>query len=184
MKATRIFLCLLVVAFLIGVVGMDAWAATTIEIDNDALSTSGYTNSGSSSVFQYKTGSTLYNGDARIAPCTIPGEDKLYHYNYNHVPIPYTKSSLSVTFGMYLYHNDFTDPQAIYFVNASSSIGRGGIASCGINQNTAAAGWNYISTVRYNLTGTHMLGGVSVCPSGYNTRTYTGADAIKITYVL
>ena len=90
-----------------------------------------------------------------------------------------SSNPIRLTAGIYLNNVKFTDPQARYYVEQRD----GGYFIGTINQNTARAGWSYLSYTinkNNNTPGSYSVEGLMVEPSGLNMSGYTGADAISI----
>lgn len=174
MKVRKMFYTLMAIVLMVGLINVNVYAAgITFTIDNDALATSGYTNTGSSEEFEYITGSTLKNGDARIA-----NSRSYYKYFYRHAPVPWTSGSGICSMRAYIYHNNFTDPGATYMVMKDDAFA---IIVGTINQATAPGGWNYIGSgtkTSYQKVGFGALIGTS----GKGSQYATGADQVEITY--
>lgn len=116
---------------------------------------------------------SCYRGDAQ----RCPNNSSNYYYwsRKNPKSIGGTKT-VSVSFKAYLNDATFTDRGARY------SVYKGGIHTdflFTINQNSAPAGWGYTYTA--NIPSCTQIGEVRMKPSG-GTGSYTGADAIQITY--
>ncbi len=139
-------------------------------IDNDPIA-AGY---GSyNGIFSYMSASGCYNGDARRVG---PGEAGA-SYSWLHPTIQLqSPQSVNVNLQVYLNHSTFTDPNAKYMVctdGANKEI-------CFINQNTAPS--TFGPTKSKVVDDVVRLQQIQLVSSG-KTGTYTGADAISISYV-
>ena len=177
MKIKRMLTFVCAALFLTWTLNIIAYAqGTTITVDNDALSSTGSTHTGSSEEFKYITGGTLKNGDARIA-----NSGGAYQYFYHQIPVPLTANQGSCSLRAFLYHNDFTDPGAVYVVMGSESYATLGTIVGRINQATAPAGWSYIGA-RTRFSTQKWGHGAIVGTSGKGSQYAAGADQIEITY--
>lgn len=166
----------------INTVVMTTTAVTSVtrEVDNDSIAP-GCGNVNVNNSYSYITGNGLFNGDAR---CVASGNtNNKYYWEHqglgSSVPTYFT-----IHVGAYLNHLSFTDPAAKYYVEyrqyMSAPVGT-------INQNTAPAGWNYISVKDVKSYVPNGSGGYAgywstdafVEPSG-KSGYYTGADAIRV----
>lgn len=150
--------------------------AVEFTIDNDDAQ--GYSNSrvGYNTYMEY---SYLYLGDARKN--STGNRNDYYHWIY---PQLTASRYLAPTLSVYLNHNDFTDPQARYYVNVreEKDSGFSTMHLLGtINQHLAPGGWNTFQRVAIsypsNIYTDHVVL-LSYSGSGYNT----GADGIKIVF--
>lgn len=138
--------------------------ATTLELDNDALSSAPGYNTMSDS-WTYKTGSGL-NGDYRIISGSHFGatSNAAYGWIYN---VDY-KSAYHYA---YLNNASFTDPSVAYQIDYTGTYAY-------INQDTAPGGWVYL---KYNTANSD--GSAIFINGALSSRTgYAGADGTKITY--
>ncbi len=158
---------------------LSASASTTwnsVIVDNDTIA-SGCSNSGSSSLYAYKTGSNLYNSDARYVYTS--SQSTRYRWTF---PPKRNWSAQYFSARVYMYLNDsvFTDPYALYGVEHGTY---GNTATVGtIDQDSAPSGWN--SVYKSNIHSESLGGGFYIqsavmSPSGDSSKG-TGADAIQV----
>lgn len=149
-------------------------ASTSFTIDNDTIDSTCKNMRVGFSV--YATGNSQYNGDCRRE--SISNKSAWYSWTCSSKMLR-SNSPIKLKAGIYLNNVKFTDPQARYYVEQRD----GGYFIGTINQNTARAGWNYISytiNTNNNTPGSYSVEGLMVTPSGINMSGYTGADAISI----
>lgn len=136
--------------------------ATTLELDNDALSNaSGYNQFEGN--WSYQKGSGM-NGDYRI----IPSSQMSYAY-YSWI---YYVSNKTASSYVYLYNINFTNPKAAYQISNNATY-------VYINQNTALPGWNYLTRVS-DFTGAPYF--INLNGAMSSNIGNAGADAVKIVY--
>lgn len=165
----------LVVALLVsGTMSASAYTTyATYTIDNDDAQ--GYSNDRYG--FETKiSGSTLFYKDARTQSCNMNGST--YYYNF---PSYLRYTPIFATISAYLYHANFTDPRAAYYINdySSSASSLAGY----INQNTAPAGWSQIGTADTGIRhaeGWYTTRRVELWASTRGSSYTCGADAIKV----
>ena len=149
-------------------------ASTSFTIDNDTIDSACKTMRDGFSI--YATGKSQYNGDCRRE--SISNKTAWYSWTCSSKMLR-SSNPIRLTAGIYLNNVKFTDPQARYYVEQRD----GGYFIGTINQNTARAGWSYLSYTinkNNNTPGSYSVEGLMVEPSGLNMSGYTGADAISI----
>lgn len=122
--------------------------------------------------WDYITGSSHYNNDARIA---LSKTGNLYGWTMHKDGLKSSNPEIKV------YINDarFTCPKAQYVYYAYSSSGsQTAYLQVQINQNTAAGGWNYIGTASAGAIG-KRVSHVTVTPRE-TASGYIGADGVNI----
>lgn len=153
------------------------------EIDNNT-SVPGYSNTDIQSVYLYKTGSNLFNGNANYTSTQISIIADGYDYYWNY---PQLGSSVpqyfDITVGAYLNDAAFTDQGAMYFVH---NWGDCYLYMSTINQNSAPSGWSYITVnnIESSMTPNHRGFSSYHCyvrRTKNNPKT-TGADAVRVTF--
>lgn len=149
---------------------------TSVIVDNDTIATN-CSNDGSSSLYAYKTGNNLYNGDARYVYTS--NTNTKYRWTFPGLR-SWTAKTFSVKISMYLNDAAFNDPFAKYYAEHGSYGNSVFVGS--IDQNKAPSGWSYVQ--RSNIasegaSGGVYIGAVIMNPSG-NAAKATGADAIQV----
>lgn len=145
-------------------------SALMYTIDNDDAQGGWNTREGFNTYMQY---SYLMYGDARSDPT---GGSTFTYYKW-HYPTFSSNTKMAASLSVYLNHNDFTDPGAVYNVQCGPS-GNLVMTLQTVNQNLAPSGWSYLTTGR--TSGANISGYVRVyssSPPGYTT----GADGIRLT---
>ncbi len=140
-------------------------------VDNDALSGQG----GMSQYgFQYITGSSHFNNDARRSTSVAYPSYTWY------MPYRYYKNTspklITITLDVYLNDVTFTANAAKYM--ADDTLGSGGTSITYYNQNRAPAGWSRAGGVALNGP---YINGVTVSRGNSTSGTNVGADAIRFT---
>lgn len=148
-------------------------SASTLYMDNDALSSSGTDNGTDEArprnMPTWMHASYLYNGDARRGPSYNSGGDSLNaFYSWRN----YSQRVNTMYVYAYLKEATFNDPAADYG-DGDPMINHIGY----LNQNTAPSGWNYVGVKR----GSGFYLTVSVC-SSMTSGKYLGADGIRVDY--
>ena len=157
---------------------ISVFASTVKLVDND--DTQGHDNLNYNDAFSGYNSSSCYANNYRIKFYSSPG----YYYEYIYNSSVQKTGSLSVSLSVYLNHLQFTDPEAVYRVYYRSSAGSSeSYVSRSINQDTAAAGWNDLSTmvISSGSSYTYYSRRTQVRCSN-NIYENTGADAIYASY--
>lgn len=172
-KSIRKVIAVSTICVLLLFIGVINVSATTLIMDNDALTSSGVTNPfgpyEGSGTFSYITNSGLYNGDARM----------VYSPNGGYYVWKYASVKPSGVFAhVYLNHSSFTDPKAEYVHHDYYGSAHTSQLFSYLNQNTALSGWNYIGHVSISGRECIHIG----CRASRTSGTYMGADAIRVMY--
>ena len=156
---------------IIAMLSITAVAALTYDIiDNDALSSSpGVTRNYG---MTYGKGAGNYNGDYRITKAGSGGGS----YSWTHKTKYYEVAGMT-SYRVYLNNTKFTCTSTYYSVSGGNL---GDIVTRRLNQDTAAAGWNYIIRDVHG-NGDFYLG-ASVIASESSSDGYVGADACQMVY--
>lgn len=179
-KKRKIFILIsLVLSFallFVVITDMPVFAATVKLVDNDDNQGHSNYNNG----FTKYPDSNCYNNDYRIRFYSNPS----YYYEYIYNSVVQKTGSMSVYLSVYLNHLSFTDPEASYRVYYYSSTGPTEYyVSTTINQDTAAAGWNPLTTmiISSGSSYTYYSPRTQVRCSNHPYQ-HTGADGIYASY--
>lgn len=154
-------------------------AGTYVGVDDDDAQGNSNSSLGSwSRVYS----SNLKYGEGLITTCTTYGNNgasKFYKWIFAY-PV-YGQGDMGITLSVWLYHSQFNDPSAKYYVWTHSSMGQ---LVGSVNQNTAPAGWTdfpYKTIKCYDAGGVNVCQGIELIPSTRGSSYTCGADWVEAT---